>query len=230
MISEIWRYPVSSIGGELLDRVHLHSGGIDGDRGYLLIDALTGDVASPETTPRWRKALMLQATYNGNHPIVVVPGSTGMRPCKALNRAISDFMDFACAIVRAGDDVSATSKAAPRYDLAPLHIITSGTIRALASALPDSQVDVRRFRPNLVIATDMDEQSWIGKGWRAGTATGKVTEYTKRCGMTMIAQEGLPEDPEILRMIVRKHRRNLGVYASVAMGGLVAVGDAFTVS
>jgi uncharacterized protein len=230
VISEIWRYPVSSIGGERLDRVQLHSGGIEGDRGYLLIDTLSGDVASPETTPRWRKALMLQAAYDGNQPVVMVPGSTGMGPSAALNRAVSEFMDFACAIVRAGEDISATSKAAPRYDLAPLHIITKGTVRALASALPNSQVDARRFRPNLVIDTDADEQSWIGKGWSAGTAHGTITEPTKRCGMTMIAQQGLPEDPEILRTIVRKHRRYLGVYALVALSGLVAVGDPFDVA
>jgi uncharacterized protein len=230
VISEIWRYPVSSIGGERIDRVHLLHGGIEGDRGHLLIDTSSGDVASPETEPRWRKALMLQATYDGNNPVVTIPGSIEMRPCEALNRALSQFMDFSCAIVKAGDDISATSKAAPRYDAAPLHIITSSTIGSLASTLPDSRIEARRFRPNLVITTEMDEQDWIGKSWRAGLAQGTVTEATKRCGMTMIAQEGLPEDPEILRMIVRKHRRYLGVYASVAMGGLVAVGDAFTVS
>ena len=230
MISEIWRYPVSSIGGERIDRIHLHQGGIEGDRGYLLVDAFTGDVASPESTPRWRKALMLHAIYDGDDPIVTIPGSTGMRPGEALNRAVSEFFDFSCAIVKVGDDISATSKAIPRYDVAPLHIITSSTLRSLASVLPDSRIEVRRFRPNLVIDTEMDEQGWIGKSWRAGLAQGTVTEATKRCGMTMIAHKGLPEDPEILRMIVRRHSRFLGVYASVATGGSVAVGDAFTVS
>lgn len=59
---------------------------------------------------------------------------------------------------------------------------------------------------------------------------GNITERTKRCGMTMVAQPGLPEEPEILRTIVRQRARCLGVYVSVARAGRLSVDDEFALS
>jgi uncharacterized protein YcbX len=43
--------------------------------------------------------------------------------------------------------------------------------------------------------------------------------------MTLIAQPGVEEKPEILRNILRHNQRNLGVYCNIEMPGLVRVGD-----
>jgi hypothetical protein len=43
--------------------------------------------------------------------------------------------------------------------------------------------------------------------------------------MVTLPQHGLPKDPAVLRAIVRDAGQNFGLYAEVAAGGSVAVGD-----
>ena len=54
-------------------------------------------------------------------------------------------------------------------------------------------------------------------------------EATKRCGMTLIAQPGFEDDPEILRSIVRHNNRRLGIYCSIDRIGTLAVGDELSI-
>lgn len=233
-IKEIWRYPVSSIGGEGLNAASVGDDGIDGDRTHLLVDLDTGEVASPETTPRWRPALMLSACRSGND--VLVSSSTWrMEPIgPSLDAALSELMGFRCGVRPKGAslelDGAQGKHLQPRYDLAPLHFLTTKSLTDLASLIPSSEVDRRRFRPNVVLETESHEEDWLGRGWLCGSVGGTVTDRSKRCGMTMIAQPGLPEEPEILRTIVRQRARCLGVYASVARAGRLTVGDEFVFS
>jgi uncharacterized protein len=233
-IKEIWRYPVSSIGGERLDAASVGTDGIDGDRTHLLVDLETDEVASPETTPRWRPALMLSACRTEND-ILVSSGAWKMKPTgPSLDAALSELMGFRCGVRPKGASNErkghGASKLQPRYDLAPLHFLTTRTLKDLVSLIPSSGIDRRRFRPNVVLEAETLEEDWPGRGWACGSVEGSVTERTKRCGMTMVAQPGLPEHPEILRTIVRQRARCLGVYASVARAGRLSVGDNLVLS
>ncbi|WP_409527114.1 hypothetical protein [Rhizobium sp. P32RR-XVIII] len=49
---------------------------------------------------------------------------------------------------------------------------------------------------------------------------------TKRCGFTIIAQEGLENDPEILRNVMKFGNRNMGVYCAPKRNGMLRIGDA----
>jgi len=91
--------------------------------------------------------------------------------------------------------------------------------------MPHAVLDIRRFRPNIVIDTSANEDDWIGCQIAIGTYRGTITEKTKRCGMTMIAQTDVPEDPELLRTVVRSRQRFFGVYANVGSEGAISVGD-----
>ncbi|WJH38470.1 MOSC domain-containing protein (plasmid) [Aliirhizobium terrae] len=233
-IKEIWRYPVSSIGGEYLDTASVGDTGIDGDRTHLLVDLDTGEVASPETTPRWRPALMLSACRSGND--VLVSSSTWRMEQigPSLDAALSEYMGFRCGVRPKGAFLEGYGSEAlnlqPRYGLAPLHFLTTKSLSALALLLPGSMIDHRRFRPNIVFETESHEEDWLGRGWACASVRGTVTERTKRCGLTMVAQPGLPEEPEILRTIVRQRARCLGVYASVTRAGKLSVGDNIVLS
>jgi uncharacterized protein YcbX len=116
-----------------------------------------------------------------------------------------------------------------RYDFSPLHIISAAAVAELKASLPGSDPDVRRFRPNIVVDAPFRDDDAVGRPFTVHVLKGTITEATKRCGMTMIAQTGLPEDPEILRTIVRSRRRCLGVYATVSEGATISVGDAISV-
>jgi MOSC domain len=90
--------------------------------------------------------------------------------------------------------------------------------------------DVRRFRPNLVIATTealegLVEATWHGRTLRLGEVVVQGGRPTAHCVMTIQAQGDRPNDPTVLRTIVREAGQPLGIYASVVRPGRVAVGD-----
>ena len=125
------------------------------------------------------------------------------------------------------------------YDAFPLMVMTTAALAALARALPESNVDVRRFRPSLVIETGDDgtsastpghpEFDWRGRRATIGTATIQFDAPCPRCVMvTRQIDERIPADRAVLRHIVRDLDQNLGVYATIVEPGVVTVGDRLT--
>ncbi|HEU5150035.1 MAG TPA: MOSC domain-containing protein [Iamia sp.] len=119
------------------------------------------------------------------------------------------------------------------YDAHPLMIMTTSALRALAAALPDSNVDVRRFRPSFVVDTgDAEghvERGWIGRRLRVGGAVVQVEGGCPRCVMvTRRIDDDVPQDRTILRHIVRDLGQDVGVYATVVEPGPLAAGDEVT--
>jgi uncharacterized protein YcbX len=116
-------------------------------------------------------------------------------------------------------------------DAFPLLVMSTSALRSLAAALPDSAVDVRRFRPNLVIDTgdapDHPEFGWVGRHLRIGEVELRIIEACPRCVMvTREVASDLPEDRAVLRHVVRDLDQNVGVYAEVVTPGVVRSGDA----
>jgi uncharacterized protein YcbX len=104
-----------------------------------------------------------------------------------------------------------------------------GDLRAMARLNPAATWDVRRFRPNLVIATDdrmvgTVEAAWHGRTLRLGELVVRCEMSTARGAMTIQAQADLPKDP-MVRTIVREAGQHLGIDATVLQSGRVAVGD-----
>lgn len=122
------------------------------------------------------------------------------------------------------------------YDVFPLVVMTESAMRAMAQALPESQVDIKRFRPSLVIDTGDDaldastpghpEFEWRGRRATVGSATIEFGAPCPRCVMvTREIDESIPVDRAVLRHIVRDLDQNLGVYATIVEPGTVRVGD-----
>lgn len=115
------------------------------------------------------------------------------------------------------------------YDCWPLMVMTTSALRALEEALPQSVIDIRRFRPSIVIdgaPAGHCEFGWKGSRAQIGTATIEFLDPCPRCVMpTRRINNEIPEDREILRHIVRDLDQNLGVYARVLTPGTVAVDD-----
>ncbi|MEJ7714017.1 MAG: MOSC N-terminal beta barrel domain-containing protein [Pyrinomonadaceae bacterium] len=51
-VSEIWRYPVKSMGGEKLENCSVGSLGIPGDRGWALRDEVAGEMRGAKYMPK----------------------------------------------------------------------------------------------------------------------------------------------------------------------------------
>jgi uncharacterized protein len=124
-----------------------------------------------------------------------------------------------------------TSPLGTYFDAFPIHLLSTA---ALAQLGPAEQFDRRRFRPNFFVESTPDLQGLVenGLGGRRIRIGGLVLHgemAAVRCVMTTLPQPGLPKDPSVLRAIVRDAAQCLGLYASVATPGRVAVGDAVEV-
>ena len=126
-----------------------------------------------------------------------------------------------------------TSPLGTYFDVAPLHLVTTASLGALQKLLPDTVVETRRFRPNLLVETDDEadgsdgfmEAEWTGRDVRVGASLLRMQSPAIRCVMTTRAQPGIPEDRRIMRTLVSEANQNLGQYVSVLSPGEIAVGD-----
>lgn len=131
------------------------------------------------------------------------------------------------------------------FDYAPLHVLTTATLDRFHDLYPAGHFDVRRFRPNLVVAPvpperDFVENRWLGRMLRFGTDIRvRMIDPSPRCVVTTLAHRDLPRDPGILRIIAQFNAAPsatlapgvvlpavAGAYASVVESGTVRRGDA----
>lgn len=119
------------------------------------------------------------------------------------------------------------------FDAFPLLLVTRASLSSLQSLATTSTIDVRRFRPNLVLETEngdgFPESAWIGRSLRVGSAVVEVLIDCPRCVMITHEFDDLRREPEIMRTLVREHGGNFGVYARVAEAGTVRCGDSIEI-
>jgi hypothetical protein len=115
------------------------------------------------------------------------------------------------------------------FDAFPALVMTQQSLDSLQARAPESQIDVRRFRPNLLVDAAGDgefpEQTWVGRRLRVGGATFEVVAGCPRCVMTTLRFADLPADRSIMRTLVRETAQMLGVYATIVEPGAVRAGD-----
>jgi len=117
------------------------------------------------------------------------------------------------------------------FDLAVVHLLTTATIERLRALYPEGRFEVRRFRPNIVVATGPNQQGFVENDWIGHTvAIGdevrlRITGPCPRCVMTTLPQGDLPKDAGILRTAAQNNHANVGVYADVVKGGTVRRAD-----
>ncbi len=233
-VVELWRYPVSSLGGERIDRTELDAHGVRHDRVFCLRDAETGAIAEPESQKRWRFTPDILARMGTSDPEIRTERSDWLSVSTADAQAAASekagfpvvFAPLAPTIAEAGAAI-----AAPRYDRGHLHILTTASLRALAALLPpESRVDIRRFRPNIVVEiADLEDgfpdRSLIGRTVRIGDATVEINEPCERCSFTALAQGDLPFAKEVLHAIARHGGGGFGVLGRVVAPAPIQVGD-----
>jgi uncharacterized protein YcbX len=275
-VSEVWRYPVKSMGGERLEQGAIGPRGVVGDRGWALRDEQAGEIRGAKKLPhllRCTARYLSEPTEGAVPPAeITLPDDRRLRTDDAaaaprlsalLGRRVTlwplqpasaiehyrhgtpdnpDMMaELRALFGRTADeplpDLSIfppelfeyVSPLGTYFDAFPLHILTTASLAALGAHNPSARFDVRRFRPNVVVETGgtagLVETDWLGKTLQIGGARLKIEAPCPRCVMTTLPQHDLVKDPSVLRTIVRNAAQNVGVYATVAAAGHVAVGD-----
>jgi uncharacterized protein len=116
------------------------------------------------------------------------------------------------------------------FDAFPILIVTRQSLDNLAAIAPDSRIDVRRFRPNIVVdvpssSETWPELAWTGRSIQLGSVTLDVAVGCPRCVMITLPFADLPQDRGLMRTVVRDANQIVGVYATVRVPGAVSVGD-----
>jgi uncharacterized protein len=243
-VAQCWRYPVKSMQGRPSGELLITAAGVDGDRAWAVIDVAANRILSA------KRAAALLGARASDDAIELPDGSTIAIEDPDASLALSRWLarDVRLARPRPGeqfayqmtfdppnDDAEYFDIPAPEgsfVDLAPLHLVTTATLAGCATARPDLDWDVRRFRPNLVIDLDGDafcEDRWSGQAIQVGTqAVLEVVQPTVRCAMPLRAQPGLQRQPRLfsaLNELNAAFPNHLGVYAQVWSPGPIRVGD-----
>ena len=107
--------------------------------------------------------------------------------------------------------------------------MTTSALEALKTSLPESVIDIRRFRPSIVIDgadAGHPEFSWKGRTASIGSAVVEFLDPCPRCIMvTREINSEIPQDRSILRHIVRDLNQNVGMYARIIQPGTVTIND-----
>jgi uncharacterized protein len=251
-LAQLWRHPVKSFQGELLDTSLVEGDGLQFDRSFGIIDQSTGKILTARRNPA---LLFGRAHISAAGELTVSvprPGAEtaesgefrGMSP--ELDTALSEWLGLEVALMPAKDHpvVSAENfddaldESGPVHDWklpegrfvdsAPLLLITTATLESAAGIYPEGRWDVRRFRPNLVV--DANGTSWLEDSWRnlvlrVGEVELSVRKPCTRCTMVTRAQPGIPADKTIFRSLAHEHGATFGVLCDVRTPGIVHVGD-----
>jgi len=235
-ISAIFRYPVKSMAGELLDAATLGWHGIEGDRRFAL-RPLNDKSEFPWLTASKLPQLLLYKPFrlDGNTPeslpthVRTPDGKEYELSSDELSEEISN---------RYGGDLELMNLKHGIFDEACISVISLGTVHSVAreSGRGVDLCDLRRFRPNVVIETDsaepFEEDRWVGRTLMFGEGNSgpalRVTMRDERCVMVNFDPDTAERDSAVMKTVVRLNQNYAGVYGTVIRAGELRVGEVVT--
>jgi len=229
-VAALFRYPVKSMGGEPLEAADLGWHGLDGDRrlGLRRSDDRSG---FPWLTASKLPELIRFA------PSRREPAQDGDLPTHVRTpdgKVLPMFSrELAAEVARHhGSPVEMMQLDRGIFDEASVSVITAATVDEIGklAALPPN---VRRFRPNILIASrqpvPFEEDAWVGGvlsfGATRDAAAIGITHRDERCSMVNLDPDSARPSAEVLRAIARANGNHAGVYGTVMRRGRLAVGQ-----
>jgi len=231
-VTQLWRFPVKSMGGESLDTAHIGELGLVGDRGWGVFDVATGTVLTARRSP---ELLYASACLDGDDLVLDLPeiGEVGEGDASA---ALSRWLGQDVELRRAGDE-GGTYEVPLDFENDADWVSWTGPDGAwhdskwsrvsLVSSTTLGDWDVRRFRTNIVVDGE-GEDDFVGDHVRIGGATGAelaVFKQIDRCVMITRPQPGVERDIALLKQINAERNSLLSIGALIAVPGNVSVGD-----
>jgi uncharacterized protein YcbX len=232
-VSAIFRYPVKSMAGELLDVARLGWHGIEGDR-RLAFRRLNDKSGFPWLSASKLPELLLYKPFglDSNTPerlpthVRTPDGKEYELRSDELRKEVSS---------RFGSDLELMNLKHGIFDESPISVISLATVHGVAreSGRGKDLCDLRRFRPNVVIETESTERfaedRWVGGELMFGEgnsgAAVRVTMRDERCVMVNLDPDTAEKDSEVMKTVVRLNENYAGVYGTVIRAGELRVGQ-----
>ena len=239
-ISAIFRYPVKSMAGELLDVARLSWHGIEGDRRFAF-RRLTDKSGFPWLTASKLPQLLLYKPFrlDGN-TAELLPTHVRTPDGKDYELRSDELREEISS--RYGSDVELMTLRHGIFDEACISVISLGTVHCVAreSGRGVDLCDLRRFRPNVVVETDsaepFEEDRWVGRTLMFGEGNSGaapmaaigVTMRDERCVMVNLDPDTAEKDSKVMKTVVRLNQNYAGVYGTVVRAGELRVGQVAT--
>lgn len=225
-VLSLHRWPVKSMAGEDVATLDLFERGAVGDRQQALYWR-GGRRLTARAAPRM---LAWHAATNGDGPdapptITAPDGRTWTWGDHGLEAAITEDLGKEVALVR---DPSLMQ------DLEDSVLVTvDATLRGLAAETDDRAADLRRFRPNVHVAMDVEpfaEAAWEGRRLRIGEAELELLWPCARCAIVTRDPDSQDAWGGLLRHLHRQHASTFGINARPLGRERVHVGDVVELS
>jgi hypothetical protein len=209
-VEELWRYPVKSLRGEMVQTADLLQTGIRGDREIVVLATKRNRIVTSRTHHR---LLGLQGSIAPNTGTATINGIPWNDPAarKLVEEAVGEPAEL---IEIPGPE---------RFDVLPLLVATDGAIETIG-------LDRRRFRPNILIGgvDGLAERQWEKKNLRLGEVEIHAAQLRARCVMTTYDPDTLEQDRSVLFRIVSDYDGTMALDCSVVKPGTLRVGDPVT--
>jgi uncharacterized protein YcbX len=211
-VAALFRYPVKSMAAEPLDAVEVSWHGLEGDRRWAFVRPDSAGMGFPWLTLRQNNGL------NGYRPRLDERCRPKITSPNGTERDVEDPL--------LAEELRAHPMKLDRgtFDSAPLSLLTTHSLKSLTARLGE-ELDVRRFRPNILLEADCPEEDWLGRTVRIGALEMRVDRRDKRCVVVNVDPETGARDRKVLKAIVQERQTYLGVYGTTVHPGRVAVGD-----
>jgi hypothetical protein len=251
VVAALTTTPIKGLRMSARPQLALERSGARGDRRFYLVDergwmvngkhlgALNGVVAELDEDER-----QLTLTFPGGRVVsgAIEPGAaletrffSRARPARILSgpfaAALSEYAGAPLRLVAPADGPSAVD----RGEIGAVTIISRASLVSLAAAAGQRAIDARRFRMSIELSgTDPHEEDrWIGRELKVGTAGIVLSGHVGRCIVTSRHPESGEVDLQTLELL-REYRVGaatteplaFGVYGAVVREGIVRVGDA----
>jgi len=217
--------------GELLDRAKLSWHGIEGDR-RLAFRRLADKSGFPWLSASKLPQLVLYKPFGlDSSSVELLPTHVRTPDGKEFELRSAELREEISS--RCGTEVELMNLRHGIFDEAAISVISFGTVRCIERESGRS-IDLRRFRPNVVIETNsgepFEEDRWVGRTLMFGDsgAAVRVTMKDERCVMINLDPDTAERDSEVMKTVVRLNENYAGVYSTVVRAGELRVGQVVT--
>jgi uncharacterized protein YcbX len=229
-VRELVRYPVKSMAGIPTDSAFLGWHGLQGDRRFAFrrLDDKSG---FPWLTASRLPELLLYQPHCVDEN-AEEPTPTHVRTPEGMTLALGSAELQNSVAEKFGSPVELMKLKHGIFDDATVSVINLATIAAIGREA-GQDLDMRRFRANIVIASDstepFQEDGWIGSRLVFGNnEVGPIVNLTTRdlrCVMINMDPDTAKQDPRVMKAAVRLNQNNAGAYGTVLRTGEISVGQ-----
>jgi len=250
-IAAIYRYPVKGLSAERLDRVWLSPGAcLPHDRRFAIaLPSTRFDPARPGWLSKTHFVMLmrdealaqLDTSFDPATGELLIEDDSGPvlracitdpEGCRRISEFLGEFLGDAVAqplrIVEApGHTFADARRKANATTDQYVSLINLASIAALEE-LVEMPVDPQRFRANVYFegVPAWRENDWVGSEVALGDARLRVVAPITRCAATQVNPATAERDLDVVGELQRGFGHNLmGIYAEVAAGGEIAIGD-----